>query len=506
MKKALCLTAVLLTAFTLCSSVSPIVKANPQFLYDSSRYFDLSRVKYGTDEYKKRGSYLTTQDVYYRYYERESFLDVGFRIDDDHFSLVFDIDLRKTLNSFYLSRGCFNIPVNYDSLSDIIDLNFPRYAFGEVKFDNFLLSLGRRPLSWGAGEYQTAISRNVPYIDNIWAQYTTELSVGEFSYNFVLMSFNKLALRYSVYKPGVPAPVDTSQAIDSMKTVAAHRVEWNLGFLRFSMGELNLIYNRCPDLTDIAPFGIYHNLYQDKSNVMAYMEGEWLINLSRGHLRLFAELTLDDFSLPTEGEKGKPTAFAAGGGIQWHVMDTDEAVTMKKNSELYTLSSTTLEDRTGLNLTYSLYFCNPYIYNREIDAGKFTVPLYTDGDTDLFEPNAMYLGFKYGPNSFYSELKAGYMSGRIASEALLGILVRGNGYSINSPYGQATIGTGDIDYSTVYTLNGERMTVYLLKADLRYLYAPGLQIEASLSLEYDSYNRKNGVSLTVGHRFDFMSR
>lgn len=505
MKKAVSIFTLLFLVFSLHASVSLIAKANPQILYDSFPRFDLKAASDST-EYLERGFYTTRQDVYYRYQERDSFFDIGFRIDDDHFRLVFDIDLKETLNSFYRRDYYSNIPYEFDILNDILDLNFPRYAYGELRYDKLYLSIGRRPISWGAGEYQFAISGDVSYLDNIWVDYTTELKNGTFSYNFVLVSFNKLALRYSTYKAGEAETANTNALINPMKTLAAHRVEWNFGFLRFSLGELNLIYNRCPDLLDVTPFGVYHNLYQDGSNVMAFAEAEGLIDTGfLGLMRIYGEIAMDDFSLPTEGEKGKPTAFGVGCGIQWHILDGKDTITLKENSELYRLSSTTNEFRTGLNLTYGIYFCNPYMYNRDIDAGKFTVPLYTDGETSIFEPNALYIGFKYGPNSLYQELKAEYRNRNLEATAGVGILIRGRGYTIDSPYGSVTIGTGDIDYNAVYTLNGERMTTLLLNAEMKYLYAPGLQIEASLEAAFDTYNRKNAVTLTLGHRIDFMS-
>lgn len=501
MKKVLTVLASLLVVLSLHASVSLTAGANPQLLYDGFPHFNLESYT-ENGEYKELGFYTTVQDVYYRYYDRDSFFDIGFRVDDEHFRLVFDIDFRQTLNSFYRRDYYSNIPYRFDILNDILDLNFPRYAYSEITFDKFFVSVGRRPISWGAGSHQFAISKDVPFLDNIWGDYTTPLGNGSFTYNFVLISFNRLGLRNSATRFGT-VPEDTSQVV---KTVAAHRVEWNQGAFRVSLGELNLIYNRYPDFFDINPFAVYHNLYQQGSNVMLYLEAEGIIDLpGEGKLRLFGEFEMDDFSLPTEEEKGKPTAFGAGGGVQWHIADGDDSLLLMGNSEKYRLSTTTYEFRTGLNLTYGIYFCNPYNYNREVDAGKFTVPLHTDGNTDLYEPNALYLGFKYGPNSLYQELKAEYESGSIGASLSFAVLIRGNGYTIDSPYGESTIGTGEIDYDAVYTLNGERMTTLLLNAGVRYLYAPGLQIEASVEAAFDTYNKKNAVSVTLGHRIDFMS-
>ncbi len=491
MKRFAALLITLFTALSLHSSVSLIAEVNPALLYDSFPRFDLGADS-SSDEYLKRAFYTTRQDVYYRYYERDSFADIGFRIDDEHFRLIFDIDLRQTLNSFYRRNYYSNIPYRFDILNDILDLNFPRYAYGEINFDRFFLSIGRRPISWGPGTHQFTISRDVPFLDNIWAEYTTPLEKGRFTYNFVFISFNQLGLKYS------------AGAADEQKNLAAHRVEWNTGSFRLSIGELNLIYSRSPAFFDINPFTIYHNLYQEGSNVMAYIEAEGIINLGKmGDLRLFAELEMDDYSLPTEDEKGKPTAFGAGIGIEWHIADGREKLTEEKKNEKYLLSSDTFAFTTGLNISYEFYFCNPYNYNRDVDAGKFTVPLHTDGNRDLYAPDALYLGFRYGPNTIFQSLTVEYISGRIEASSSLSLLIRGNGYTIDSPYGSSTIGTGEIDYNAVYTLNGESMMTILMDASLVYLYAPGLQIEAGISGAFDLYNRKSAVLLTLGHRIDF---
>ncbi len=496
------LVLILLVSASLFASVAFIGKANPQLLYDNFPQFDLGKIKADSEEYKNRGFYTTIQDVYYRYFDRDSFFDIGFRVDDEHVNIVFDIDLRQTLNSFYRRTFYSNLPYKLDTLNDILDLNFPRYAYGEASLGKFYISLGRRPISWGPGKHQLAISGEVPSLDNIWADYKTELKSGTFNYNYVYICMNKLALRNGVtgYVPS--------------KSVAAHRVGWSWDSFRFSIGELNLIYgdenddnkkNRYPDLVDINPFSVYHNLYQDGSNVMAFFDIEGLINLGKaGKIRLFGEFVMDDFSLPTEGKKGKPTAFGVGGGLQWHVLDGQEATTLKDSSELYKLSSETFEFKSGLNFTYEIYFCNPYIYNRDSYPGKFTVPLYTDGESIIREPNAMYLGFKYGLNSLYQEVRADYCNANLEASLSLGLLVRGDGYTLDSLYGQKAEEAGVIDYNSIFKLYGNKMATILLNAEAAYLYAPGLQLEASLEAAFDLYNKKNAVCITLGHRIDLM--
>ena len=146
MKKVLTSLISLLVVLSLHASVSLLAGANPQLLYDGFPRFDLG-ADTKSEEYTSRGFYTTVQDVYYRYYELDSFFDIGFRVDDEHFRLIFDIDLRETLNSFYRRDYYSNIPYQFNILNDILDLNFPRYAYGEITFDRFFISIGRRPIS-----------------------------------------------------------------------------------------------------------------------------------------------------------------------------------------------------------------------------------------------------------------------------------------------------------------------------------------------------------------------
>ncbi len=481
-KKLISVIFLSLISFLLFASFNATLLLSPDLSYSNYPLFDLTLSPY-SDEYRSRGFYETKQDVYYRYFEDNRLGDIGFSVEDEYFRIVFDIDIRGTLNSYYEKRTYSNIPYDFSILNNIFDLNFPRYAFGEFRAGNLFLSAGRRPLNWGGATHNIALSSDVPFLDSIWAEY----NISSLRYNFVYISTNRAALR---------------NAESQDKTIILHSIGYNSDFLKFTIGELNLIYGRIPNLVDISPFGVYHNLYQNYSNVMLYLDAEWLVIPS---LRIYSEFAMDDFDLPTEShEKGKPSAHAVMAGIEWQIINGKESSTIRSDREKYTLSSPSLGFSTGLLLSYEIYFCNPYMYNREREDGKFTVPLYMDGYRSIAEPNAFYLGFKFGPNSLYQKISIGYISGNISTNLDLGLLIRGSSYTIDSKYGTEGYTSREIDYNYRYRLYGDKMTTLLISSSLSWLYKPGLQIDISFSSAFDFYNKKNALSLTLAHTVSFM--
>lgn len=481
-KKIISLVLFSLTSIALFASFNVTLLLSPDLNYSNYPLFDLN-IPVNSEEYRNRGFYETKRDMYYRYFEENRLGDIGFSVDDEHFRIVFDIDIRGTLNSFFEKRTYSNIPYDFNILNNIFDLNFPRYAFGEFKIGNLFISAGRRPLNWGGAAHNIALSNDVPFLDGMWFEY----NISSFRYNFVYISTNREAL---------------AEAESQDKTIILHSVGYNSTSLKFTIGELNLLYGRTPNLVDISPFGVYHNLYQNYSNVMLYLDVDWLVF---PFLRIYSEFAMDDFDLPTEShENGKPSAYALMAGIEWQIIKRKESITIKSDREKYTLSTPSFQFDNGLVLSYEIYFCNPYMYNRDREDGKFTVPLFMDGYKSIAEPSAFYLGFKYGPNSLYQKVGVEYISDNISSKLDLGLLIRGNGYTIDSKYGREGYASGEIDYNCRYRLYGDKMASLLLSSSFSWLYKPGLQIDIFVSSAFDFYNRKSALSVTLAHTVSFM--
>lgn len=455
--------------------------------------------------------YETYQDIYYRYYDHEGLLDLGIEMQEDHFAFAVDVDLRQTSKSYFTKTLYSNIPYLGNDLNAILDMNFPRTAYGEIFFDKFFLSVGRRPIGWGPGNHDFAISTDVPFEDHIWFDYKTNLKKSSLDYNFVVMSFNSEAIDNKTAEEVLDniegEAYDKIDEYRGIKTLIAHKVGFLWSNFRFSIGELNMVYGEYPNLVDFNPFGIYHNLFQDrKSNVMGYIEMEGLLNFGdAGKARIYGSFAMDDFDLPGEGENGKPGALGMSAGVQYHILDGAESKVMASNSEKYALNAESFKFNDGLNVSYEFYFCTPYMYNRFSDEGKFTVPhkLYNAGKT-LREANAFYIGFKYGPNSIFHELRVEYSAEKVKADLGVGLLIRGDAYGIDSAYGQDAVDAGVVDYDYRYKLYGNHITTLIVDGSFKWIYADGLQLQVGATGAYDITDKAFACSVTIANKVDFV--
>ena len=94
---------------------------------------------------------------------------------------------------------------------------------------SFHLSLGRRLIKWGPGFYDIQIADSQPYLDNLWANYKTNITDSWiFNYNYVLVA-PKFWLQYEN---------------SVQKTILGHKFSFYNDNLRLSLGELSNIYNK----------------------------------------------------------------------------------------------------------------------------------------------------------------------------------------------------------------------------------------------------------------------
>ena len=134
------------------------------------------------------GWWMKSQDYWLLAYEKASFLDLGFEINTDNFNLVTRFDFMQDPFANMTKRS--EIYTNVPFLGAMVDLTFPRVGFIDYTSNDekFYLSLGRRTIKWGPGFYDIQIADSQPYLDNIWASYTTPLtpqSKWNFDYNYV---------------------------------------------------------------------------------------------------------------------------------------------------------------------------------------------------------------------------------------------------------------------------------------------------------------------------------
>lgn len=485
MRKALAfILVVFLAVSSAAAKVTPILSVQPRFTYSTFPLLGTTAGQVKGNEVS--GWHERYQDLYRRYYDQTGLLDVGLKIEDEHFGLVFDLDFRRAFDSYLEKKSLSNIPFVGNTLDAILDLNFPRVGFAEVKFNKLYASLGRRQVKWGPADYDMAINNSAPYIDNAWLDYTTPAGSGELWFSFMAASFNSAVLNDS---PG-----------SGLKNLFAHRLGWANSFFRISFGELNLVYDEMPNLLDLTPLGIWHNLYQDKkSNVMLSLAAEGLITTeSLGDLRLYGTFAMDDFDLPHEiaSPNGKPAAMGFNAGFQYHALDSRPQSRSVFDFNDYTLSEKSFRFDNGLNFTYEFYFVTPYMYNRSTDNGKFTIPMrtFTFGHGYVDDSNAFFLGFPYGPNSMLHRLNVEYCEESWTACLTAEFLQRGS-YGIDSLYGLVD----QPDYMDFrFKLRGEITNVLLLTAGGSWYWKPGFCLDGSFSGTFDLAHDKSALSATIG--------
>lgn len=373
-------------------------------------------------------------DVLMRYYRKKSPLQAGFQYADEHVRIAMIIDTYENPYGMYRNPDAWsNLPFLGNSLDAITDVNFPRVGYADLSFGAFHASIGRRQVKWGAMEYGLAINDNAPYQNHIEIEYLMRgKRFPSLRYTFLLLSFNAVGLR------GWERPGQTPEDIDTIdKSLFAHKLSLEGISYRFSLSELLLVYDRNFNATDFLPFNIWHNLYYDQTtNVLLSLDGEGTV----GDMRLYGSFVMDDFDLSHETPGLKPTAMGFAAGMEWHALEGRELqyADMFERSD-HRLQERTLRARGGLLVGGEFYYLSNFLYNRNIDAGKFTVPwnVFASGAGYLLNPNAFMIGFPYGPGSMLARFVVSYETRATQAEVSFEWLRRGS-RTIDSPYDTET--------------------------------------------------------------------
>lgn len=487
----------LMAAFAAFASVGFVLNVKPYFTFDNSPS-GVAESSTGLEWKNSVGQvnddwWETKQDYFNRAFEQPGFLDIGLVVDTDKVGIVFLLDVRQDTFQHFKDDG--KILTNVPFLGAMVDLNFPRVGYADYTSsdESFYASVGRRQVKWGPSTYDMAISDSQPYLDNFYLSYETPI-VGNwaFKYDFLGIAY-KLFMNYDHNVGGGHA-----NANDGMKSTFAHRLSFASDSVRISVAELNNIYGKTPSLLDFTPFGIWHDNYQDNySNVMLNFAVEGVV----GPVRLFGTFTMDDFDLSHEldsdGWSSKPQAMGFTAGVELHILDGQVAESSKFEYSDYALRDETFK-KSGLNVAYEFFYCSTFMYNRDKDAGKFTVPfqfISLTGAGYCFDYNAFYLGFKYGPDTMVHRISVEYDANPLNAFASAELIMRGS-YTIDSPYGSK-------DYYksnglATMKLTGPVVTVLKLQAGASYNVQKGLKASASLGFTQDITHGTNAFSATIG--------
>lgn len=418
MRKA-ALAALLAFAGLTLGAAGPSPRADARFFLQTMPALNLTTAEPAAD-----ASALTAAD-YARYYAFPSALNFGLELEHGPASLVFRVDIRPDFNSFITERYYTNLPFAAHGISSIGDANMPTVGYFDYEGERLGLSVGRRQLAWGPGTYGLAIGVGAPYLEHLQAAYSFPARSGEWRYSFVAISADR-------------AGEDAAHlAAAGYKNIFAHRVGYESDRLRVAVGELNLVHDVAPSLLDISPFGVYHNLYEDSySNVMLDASAEWL---ARPGLRTYGEFVMDDLVMPWEENDGspyRPTAIGYMVGAEWRLLGGGEYAAGRMREGDYALRDGSFAPKGGLILRYEHYRTSTYLYNREIDSGKWTLPDHRLVNTStgyLYTANAYYLGFPYGPGVRLHALSLDWESAALKATLALKYLSSG-GRGIDSTY------------------------------------------------------------------------
>lgn len=494
MKKSLFVILLILTAFTAFASVGFVLNVKPYFTFDNSpagiaensSWLNWKNASTGEGVVNSNW-WETKQDYFNRAFSKPGFLDIGFVVDADKVGMVFLLDIRQDTFQHFKDNG--KILTNIPFVGAMIDLNFPRVGYADYTSSDgsFYASVGRRQIKWGPSTYDMAISDSQPYLDNFYLSYETPVGGGmwTFKYDFTGIAY-KLFMNYS-------HPVEGGQ-----KSTFAHRFAFGNDSVRIAVAELNNVYGKEPSLLDFTPFGIWHDNYQDDySNVMLNLAVEGVV----GPVRLYGTFTMDDFDLPHElgsdGWSEKPQAMGFTAGVEVHILDGEPVQSSKFEYGEYALKDDSFR-RIGLNVGYEFYYCSTFMYNRDVNAGKFTVPfqfISLTGAGYCFDDNAFYLGFKYGPDTMVNRLFVEYEANPLSAFASAELIMRGS-YSIDSKYGDKE------DYKSEglskMKLNDPVVTVLKLQAGASYNVQKGLKASASFGFTQDITHGTSAFAATIG--------
>jgi hypothetical protein len=376
-------------------------------------------------------------EAYARYGAMPALAAAGWSLEGGGFGLVFRLDFRGEFASFLTSAYNTNIPFVQGGIAAVGDFNYPSVGYASYEDESWNASVGRRKLKWGPGRYDLAISDGALYLDHFWVDYRREASYGTWWYNFVTIATDRAASNGGNFYKDSPGYSAEKQGL---KTFFAHKIGFENPFLRVAFAELNCVRDVVPTLVDAGPFLVYHHLYADPySNVLMSLSAEAKL----GPARAFGEFAMDDLTLSFEQQKDKPSAMGWLFGAEWSILPGEAFGSSRLFDEDYALRERTFREAGGLKLSYEHYRATTYLYNRDTETGKYSIPsrLWTGGGYVDY-PAAYYLGFPYGPDCSLDMLSLSYETRRLKAALDLKYLQVGD-YGIMDPY---VFGSNTLDW------------------------------------------------------------
>ncbi|TYC03013.1 MAG: hypothetical protein FXF54_00760 [Kosmotoga sp.] len=438
--------------------------------FDIILFPDLSLNNYPTRE----SDYSPTLFDLIRFYKVPALASFGFSFDSDNFKAIMLAEVRQDLSAFLRGYDWSNLPICVDPSLPFPDGNYPIIGFIEYYPGNFHISIGRRKLKLGPGTYDLALSSVSPYYDHFWFEYNDNwLTNGNMQYNFFTISADE-----KVYD-------------DNPKTLIGHKILLKSDHFSIGLGELNLIYGRIPDLQDLGPLIIYHHSYQDSSNVIAIVD----FTLQFDKIKTYGEFIMDDFNLSSESVDSNPTALGFFAGAKYKIFDGEPFHTSGMLYEDHILRDRQVE-RGGLSIRYEYYRTSTYLYNRQVDIGKFTYPILLNVMALDSWPVINYpFGFPYGANSILHMIKTEYENKNLKVGLTFEYLSKGN-YGIHDNYDKPF----DLDW---YEMTEPISNYFVISGDVQLGVFDGDTIMGNMGINVSEGTTNYFLNIGYGKQFSF---
>ncbi len=258
------------------------------------------------------GSQFLDYNSLYEFEQLPSLLSVGIKAQSEHFAILFNPVLRASMLELLTEYNGTNFPSNPARF----DVNFPYRGYAAYWSDELELRIARDKLNLGPGRWSTlSLNKNVPNFDYMKAAlHFPKLDVSAYFVRLnPILSLDESDYLDAIYD-GRETNLEPTTTIEKVnkersKSLTAGRLTWTPApYLTIVVTQNILLGGRAPQLSELNPFIVFHNLFEDglygvPATVAfglvpikgVYLYGEWLL-----------------YDLPVADEVGTPNAPGAG--------------------------------------------------------------------------------------------------------------------------------------------------------------------------------------------------
>jgi len=413
---------------------------------------------------------------------RDPIADLRFLFRAGPVALDLNPSIRPSSSQYRTADGFWTNAVSL-SQPDRIDVNFPYRGITSLLAEPFEFRIGRDKLQLGPGRHSSlGIAYNLPWVDFVSAKATA----GAFAFSWYLIVLNPVITKdEEEYLISLRADPDLQlednagyqlQGLERSKTLAAARLTWRpVPSFAIALTQHHLIGGRYPQLADLNPFIIFHNLFQEGMYSVPPTTDFSFVPV-RG-LELYGQGMIYDATVADE--VGSDTGNAAAYGWQFG---------------LTAISTPWFETGPGrLRLDFEFVKSDPWIYGKYISWRQFTSRyIFVEPYEGRFWVDYP-IGFHLGPDAWELWGKLAYG------------IPAGTNLSLETAYALkgsiSLLGYGpETDYANKQDFHDTRGVM------VRSGQVPQESLRAVLSLDYrpgkDSALGRAGLSLALGTTFN----